>query len=227
MTEIPQVEAGSLTVAIDEQIAKLKAMQLPSLRVVHNARRQTVKLNYDRDRDQQLTIRTSNLRDAHPGHRDIAESWIGMLQAVVKPAELLKLKADVVPSKKGVLTESAAYFAATILAVSTWPINVPYPPGVDLFAVLTVRLGKEDGETVGHVSVEFWATSATSKIPEPFEKSAPTMVQDRGYYWQRCCEKMTPWLEDSGIRELSILVPMCPAGEPQSFGDRHGNTTVH
>src|SRR3546814_2883243 len=126
MTDPSQLGAGSLTAAIDETIAKLLEMKLPSLRTIHSARQQLVKLNFDRDRPEQLRLRASNERPAHPGHRDLAEAWIDTLQAALSPARLLTLYAKVVPSTKAITVESAAYFAATVMAVSTWPVNLPY-----------------------------------------------------------------------------------------------------
>jgi hypothetical protein len=190
MTEIPQIGAGSLTAAIDQEIAKLKQLKLPSLRAVHSARRQAVKLSFDRDREKQLVLKSPNKKPLHPGHQDIAQSWIEMLQAALRPGELLKLDAVVSPSSKGVVTEAAAFFAATVLAVSTWPSNFPYPAGSDLSAILKLKLGKEHGETIGDVSVDIVAFGGTPQTLDQLDPYIPSLAQDRGYYWQRCCEKI-------------------------------------
>lgn len=72
MTDIPRIGTATLSAAIDEQIQKLLAMKLPSLRVVHNARPQIVRLDYHRDRENQLTLKADSGGNVHPGHRDIA-----------------------------------------------------------------------------------------------------------------------------------------------------------
>jgi hypothetical protein len=227
MTEIPKVGPVSLTAAIDAQIEKLKQLKLPSLRAIHSAKQQCVNLSFDRDRAERLTLRAPNGRPAHPGHLDVAESWVDMLQAAVRPAELLKLKAKVTPSKKGVAVESAAYLAATVLAVGTWPVNIPYPLGTDLYAVMRLKLRKEGGETVGDVWVDIGAVGGSTPNLDALSGFMPSFAQDRGYYWQRCCEKLTPWFEDGGIRELSILVPLRPAGEPFDGVASQGTATIH
>lgn len=227
MTDIPQLGAVSLTASIDDAIAKLKQMRLPSLRTVHSARQQVVRLDFERDREEQLRLRVANGRPALPGHHEVAESWIEMLQSVLKPAELLRLNAKVVPSKKGVALESPAFFAATVLAVSTWPVNLPFPEETDLYAVLTLKLRKEQGEMVGDVWVDIGATKGSAQELDALSAYMPSLAQDRGYYWQRCCHRLTPWLADGGITDLSILVPMRPAGEPFDLSAPRGTATVH
>ena len=227
MTEIPQIGAESLTAAIDQQIEKLKQLKLPSLRAIQSARKQAVEVTFDRDRAERLTLKGSNGKPTHPGHRDVAEAWIDMLQTVLRPGELLKLNASVAPSKKGVLVESAAYFAATVMAVSTWPSNIPYPEGTGLFAVLQVKLRQENGETIGDVWVDIGALGGSPETLDALNAFIPSLAQDRGYYWQKCCQRLTRWFDDSGITELSILVPMRPAGDPFAGPATGESTTVH
>jgi len=49
----------------------------------------------------------------HPGHQDIARAWVEMMQASLRPAELLTLNALIAPSDKGVASEAAAYLACS------------------------------------------------------------------------------------------------------------------
>jgi|GEM_PF-2569456 len=227
MTEIPQIGAGSLNAAIEQEIATLMQTKLPSLRAIHSAKPQVVTVSYDRDRNQQLRLKAANGRAAHPGHKDIAKAWIEMLESTISPAELLKMKAKVSPLKKGVGTETAAYFAATILVVSSWPTNIPFPTGMDVHAILKLRLGKERGDTIGDVSIAIEASGGSPEMQNALDVLIPSLAQDRGYYWQRCCEKMTNWFQDGGITEISISVPMRPAGEPFDSPISQGTTTFH
>lgn len=227
MTDTPRIGSASLGAAIDGQIQKLLAMKLPSLRVVHSARPQIVRLDYNHDRETPLILKAGSGDKLHPGHRELALGWIDVLQTVLQPAVLLELKAKVKPSKKALHSQAAAHFAATVLAVSNWPANAPWPEGADLCAVMRAQVRRQNREPVADAVFELYALNDPHGSLKAIAHQMPALVPYLGYYWSRCSSAIAPWLADGGITDIAIEVPIVAPGSLSTGAAVPGSSAVH
>lgn len=227
MTDLPRIKAGGLHSAITEQIADLLRMRIPSLRHIHDSKRTLIDVDFDLLREDPLRLKAPHGRTVQRSHRLLAEEWIDMLQSVLVPGQLTGLKARVRPSPEPVLEQTPGYLSATTLAVSTWPTRLPWPEGVELRALLKASAANEGGEAGLDMTLEVLGQSEDPELLSANEKTISEATQELGSYWGRCCERIAPWLQDGGISEIEILVPVLRPDElPGSMAMPDG-VTVH
>lgn len=227
MNSLPDLTQFDLQAAIDAQIAQLLAMKLPSLRIVHAAASEPFKIDFDHERTKPLALKTPQSDSVPPALRNAAGAWIDMLQSAVKPGRVAKLRARSTPSEKPVETQSPGYLASSILVISNWPGGVPSIEGLGLEAHPSCHLWRDGEELVVDVAFEL---TATSEAPDMLRQMGPiitAVTQDFGNCWQLCCGKIAPWLDDGGITDLKIIVPVQSAAATQKNLVFPAVTTMH
>lgn len=208
MIDIPNIGAAELSAAFDQQIEELLKPKMPSLRLLQGAKSEVVRVDFDLRRKEQLLLKAPNSNVVHPAHKDIAQSWLEMVQKIAAPAELTRLKAKVIPSRKKVADLSAAYLAMTIVMASRWPAAVPWPKDISAMQLkLSVALKRSRPRCEVHPGVELIAQS-TKKTPTADNPAFDLAVSTFQYYWGCCCDKIVPWLDDGCISEFELLVPV-------------------
>lgn len=208
MNNLPDLTQFDLKEAIDAQVAQLLATKMPSLRILHEAANEPFKIDFDVERAKPLALKTPQSRSVPPALRNAAGAWIDMLQSAVKPARIAKLRAKATPSKNAVEMQSAAFLASTILMVSNWPGGLPPIDRLGLEAHLSCHLWRDGGEPILDLSLALMATGGAPEDLMQIEPIINAVADDFGGYWKLCCGKIGPWLDDGGITDLKIVVPV-------------------
>jgi len=227
MTDLPRIKAGGLHSAINEQIADLLRMRIPSLRHIHDSKRSLIDIDFDFLREDPLRLKAPHGRTVQGSHTRLAGDWIDMLQSVLVPGQLTGLKARVRPSPEPVLEQTPGYLSATTLAVSTWPSRLPWPEGVELRAVLKASAAHEGGEPGIDMSLEILGQSESPGLLRANEQTIAEATHELGCFWAQCCERIAPWLQDGGVREIEILVPVLPSDGAPGGMVMPGGVTLH
>jgi hypothetical protein len=227
MTDLPRIKAGGLHAAIDAQISDLLRMRIPSLRYIHSSKRSLIDVDFDLMRDDPLRLTAPHGRTVQRSHRQFAGEWIDMIQSVLAPGQLTGLKARVKSSREPVIEQTPGYLSATTLAVSTWPARLPWPQGVELRAVMKAHASNENGDPGIDVALEILGQSEVRQLLHDSEQTIGEAIQELGYFWGRCCQEIAPWLQDGGISELEILVPVMPSDMSPDSMAVPGGVTVH
>lgn len=227
MTDLPRIKPGGLHSAIDAQIADLLRTRIPSLRHIHSSKRSIVDVDFDLVRDDPLRLTAPHGRTVQRSHRRLAGEWLDMIQSVLAPGQLTGLKARVKPSREPVIEQTPGYLSATSLAVSTWPGRLPWPLGVDLRAAMKAQVSVEDGEPRIDVALEILGQSEDHQLLHDSEQTVGEAIQELGHFWGRCCQTIAPWLQDGGISEIEILVPVMRSDMSPNSMAAPGGVTVH
>lgn len=227
MTDLPRIKPGGLHSAIDAQIADLLRMRIPSLRHIHSSKRPLIDVDFDLVRDDPLRLTAPHGKTVQRSHRRLADQWIDMIQSLLSPGQLTGLKARVKPSREPVLEQTPGYLSATTLAVSTWPTRLSWPQGVELRAVMKAHASNENGDPDIDVALEILGQSEDCQLLHDNEQTIGEAIQELGYFWGRCCQTIAPWLQDGGISEIEILVPVMPSDMSPDSMVVPGGVTVH
>ena len=179
-------------------------IEMPSLRVVHDFQLEEFRFGYAGFHSRRFFwIRPGGGR-VDPRVRDVGKQWAEMFNATLSPGYISKFVGRISPLHQLPLDLRPVYLASAAVLISDWPLNRDILDCDTECATLTVKIrqGAEKVDITPEVSMAGELFLSRGRMP------ANRLLKKVDDHWSHLCDKIGPWLADSGISYLEIVMPV-------------------